>query len=91
MHENKRSAVLRAEGEKAHSDWQVNQVPPDRMTPEQRRREIASLLANGIARLRSTDSRPFAGRTSESVLALGFFGHQSVHSDPANNTETESK
>ena len=30
----------------------INQIPPDRMTPEQRRHEIASLLANGLERLR---------------------------------------
>ena len=68
----------------------INQLPPDRMTSEQRRREIASLLANGIARLRSADSRPSAGRTSESEFELGFSGHQRVHTDPDNNT-TESR
>jgi hypothetical protein len=31
---------------------QINHFPPERMTPEQRRHEIASLLANGLARLR---------------------------------------
>ena len=30
----------------------VNQTPPDRMTVEQRRQELAELLARGIARLR---------------------------------------
>jgi hypothetical protein len=69
---------------------EINQVPPDRMTPEQRRREIASLLANGLVRLRSADARPSARQTSESEFELGFSGHQRVHSDPANNTETES-
>jgi hypothetical protein len=69
---------------------EINQIPPDRMTSEQRRREIASLLANGLVRLRSADSRPSARRTSESAFELGFSGHQRVHSDPANKTETES-
>jgi hypothetical protein len=69
---------------------EINQVPPDLMTPEQRRREIASLLANGLVRLRGSDSRPSARRTSESEFELGFSGHQRVHSDPANNAETES-
>lgn len=68
----------------------INQLPPDRMTSEQRRREIASLLANGIVRLRSADSRASTGRNSESEFELGISGHQRVHSDPANNTETES-
>jgi hypothetical protein len=31
---------------------QINHLPPERTTPEQRRHEIASLLANGLARLR---------------------------------------
>ncbi len=69
---------------------EINQVPPDRMTPERRRREIASLLANGLVRRRSADSRPSARRTSESEFQLGFSSHQRVHSDPVNNTETES-
>ncbi|CAZ88584.1 conserved hypothetical protein [Thiomonas arsenitoxydans] len=69
---------------------EINQVPPDRMSPEQRRREIASLLANGLVRLRSADSRPSARRASESEFELGFSRHQRVHSDPANNAETES-
>ena len=32
---------------------EINHLPPERMTPEQRRREVASLLANGLVRLRS--------------------------------------
>lgn len=70
---------------------EINQIPPDRMTPEQRRREIASLLANGIVRLRSANAGPSARRTAESAFELGFSGHQRVHSDPVNNTETESR
>ena len=69
---------------------EINQVPPDRMTPEQRRRESASLIANGLVRLRSADACSSARRTTESEFELGFFGHQRVHSHPANNAETES-
>ena len=36
---------------------EINYLPPERMTPEQRRREVASLLANGLVRLRSTAFR----------------------------------
>ena len=32
--------------------YQSNHLPPERMTPEQRRHEIASMLANGLTRLR---------------------------------------
>jgi hypothetical protein len=69
----------------------INQLPPDRMTSEQRRREIASLLANGLVRLRNAGTlRPSAGPwPSESEFELGFSGHQSVHTDPVNNTKTE--
>lgn len=68
----------------------INQIPPDRMTPEQRRRELASLLANGLARLRSAGSRQSANRASENKFELGFSGHQRVHSDPVNKITTES-
>ena len=41
---------------------QINHLPPERMTPEQRRHEIASLLANGLARLRTTGTEQSANR-----------------------------
>ena len=70
---------------------EVNHLPPDRMTPEQRRREVASLLARGIARLRSADSPPFERVAAENGLALAFSGHQRVHSDPVHQRNTESR
>ena len=45
---------------------QINHLPPERMTPEQRRHEIASLLANGLARLRFTGVEESANRTEAS-------------------------
>ncbi len=69
----------------------INQIPPDRMTPEQRRREIASLLANGIARLRMADDLRSADMAEDSEVLLGFHGNQRVHSDPVNKTNTESE
>jgi hypothetical protein len=68
----------------------INQIPPDRMTPEQRRRELASLLANGIARLRLADDLRSANMAEYSEVLLGFHRNQSVHSDSVNNIETES-
>lgn len=62
----------------------VNQTPPEKMTPEQRRQEIATLLANGLARLRSTGCQRHAGVTAESKFELDSSGHQSVHSNPVN-------
>ena len=70
---------------------QINHLPPERMTPEQRRHEIASLLANGQARLRTTGTEQSANRTDASELELGFSGNQRVHTDPVNKTTTESK
>lgn len=70
---------------------QINHLPPERMTPDQRRHEIASLLANGLARLRICGSEKSANRVEESEFELGFSGNQRVHTDPVNKTTTESK
>lgn len=70
---------------------QINHFPPERMTPEQRRREIASLLANGLARLRVSGAEQSAKIASEGEFELGFSGNQRVHTDPVNKTSTESK
>jgi hypothetical protein len=70
---------------------ETNHIPPERMTPEQRRDEVAFLLANGLVRLRSTCSPTFANDLPESTFALGFTRQQSVHRDSTNNTNMESK
>jgi hypothetical protein len=70
---------------------EINHLPPERMTPEQRRREVAALLANGLIRLRNTAcDRSEKGR-GESAFALGFASQKSVHKDSTNNENTESK
>lgn len=63
---------------------EVNQTPPNRMTPEQRRCEVASVLARGLVRLRMKQSPPFANIVTASHISLAFSGDQSVHSDPIN-------
>lgn len=68
---------------------EINQIPPDRMTPEQRRREIASLLANGIARMRNACFEATKKEAKDSEFELGFSGNQSVHTDPVNNRKSE--
>lgn len=70
---------------------QINHLPPERMTPEQRRHEIASLLANGLARLRISGAEQSALIAEASEFELGLSGNQRVHSDPVNKTTTESK
>ncbi len=69
---------------------EINHTPPDRMSPQQRRCEVASLLAKGLARLRMAHSPPSAKNAAESEISLGFSGNQSVHTDPVNNRNTES-
>jgi hypothetical protein len=64
-------------------------VPPARMTPEQRRDEVASLLARGLLRLRGLAlGRPREGR-GESEFELGFPRHQRLHSDPSLTQDPE--
>jgi hypothetical protein len=70
---------------------EINHLPPERMTPEQRRREVASLLANGLVRLREAGREQSANGLPESEFVLGFSGHPSVHTDTVNNENTESK
>ncbi|SFB02998.1 hypothetical protein SAMN04515620_11372 [Collimonas sp. OK607] len=69
---------------------QINHLPPDRMTPEQRRNEIAGLLAAGLARLRDGKFAQFAETSEQRAVSLGFSAHQSVHRDPANMKIKES-
>jgi hypothetical protein len=53
------------------------------MTAEQRRHEIASLLANGLIRLRSYGQSPQAANLArENRFELAFSGDQRVHSHP---------
>lgn len=53
----------------------INHLPPERMTPEQRRQEVASLLAAGIARLHGESEIPSA----ESEFELAIPSERSVH------------
>ena len=62
----------------------IKQVPPESMTPDQRRAEVATLLALGLMRLREHNARKSAGLDPEGGLDLGFLGDQRVHSVPVN-------
>lgn len=70
---------------------EVNHKPPERMTPDERRTEIASILARGLARLRMTQAPVSKYIPTVSDISLAFSGTQSVHSDPVNNRPTESQ
>ena len=69
---------------------EINHTPPERMTPEQRRLEVASLLARGLVRLRTAHPSQSANIVKSSDISLAFSGHQRVHSDPVNNRHMES-
>jgi hypothetical protein len=62
----------------------IKQVPPEAMTPAERRAEIAALLANGLVRLRVANAASHAEERAESAFVLGFGLHQRVYSDPVN-------
>ncbi|POR47091.1 hypothetical protein B0G62_12084 [Paraburkholderia eburnea] len=70
---------------------ETNQISPERMTPEQRRLEVASLLANGLVRLRISHFPQSTKRLPESEFELALSGRQRVHIDPVNNKTTESR
>ncbi len=54
MREIRQRAASQVESATGRSDCPVNHHPPEHMTAAQRRCEIASLLANGLLRLRSS-------------------------------------
>jgi hypothetical protein len=70
---------------------ETNHIPPERLTPEQRRGEVAFLLAQGLVRLREAATAQGEKGRGESAFVLGFAPQQSVHTVSTNNTNTESK
>ena len=83
MRDIRRGEASRVESATVRRDCPVNHQSPEHMTAAQRRCEIASLLANGLIRLRSSGQSPQAeNRTRENGFELAFSGHQRVHSHP---------
>ena len=62
----------------------INHLPPERMTPDQRRLEIAAILAKGLVRLRQSNQTERQIPATERKVLLGFSGDQSVHTDLSN-------
>ena len=62
----------------------INHLPPERMALEQRRLEIASILAKGLVRLRQSNQTEHQIPATERKVLLGFSGDQSVHTDLIN-------
>ena len=70
---------------------ETNAIPPEKMSPEQRRDEIAFLLAQGLVRLRKAAAEQSEKGRGESAFVLGFADQKSVHGDSTNNTNRESE
>jgi hypothetical protein len=70
---------------------EINQIPAERLTPEQRRQEVAFLLAQGLVRLCDAQLNQSARVAQENAFVLGFAPQKSVHEVSTNNTNTESK
>lgn len=64
---------------------QINTLPPERMTAEQRCAELAGFLTAGLCRLRQPDFAKSANKPQETPFVLGFPVEESVHSDIDNN------
>ncbi len=69
----------------------VKQTPPDRMTSEQRREEVATLLARGVARLHMPQTTHPQNPSTESEFELAIPPGRSVHGDPNNQRMKGSK
>lgn len=67
----------------------INHLSPDRMTPEQRCREIAALLVRGLVRLRQAGQPQTTNLDWESQFGLAFAGQESVHSEPVKQRKPE--
>ena len=61
---------------------EINHLPPERMTPEQRRHEVAFLLANGLVRLREAAYCTSRKRPGESEFVLGFSPEERSYRHP---------
>jgi hypothetical protein len=64
---------------------EIKHHDPARMTPEQRRAQVAQLLAAGLIRLREHNA---IAAPESGAVALGFYGDQRVHANP-NDTDVQ--
>lgn len=67
----------------------VNQTPPERMTAAQRRQEVATLLARGIARLLDPGLGEAETTEIESEFELAIPPRRSVHEVSNNRRKKE--
>ena len=63
----------------------INHTPPQNLTVQQRREEVALLLARGLVRLRERSFDQSTMPCKQRAVLLGFSGEQSVHANTVNN------
>jgi hypothetical protein len=66
----------------------INHTPPERMTAQQRRREVAALLAIGLVRLRQASNLQSINLHAESEFELAIPPNGSVHGDSNHSEES---
>lgn len=69
----------------------VNQTPPERLTAEQRKQEVATLLARGIARLLDPGLGEAETTEIESEFELAIPPRRSVHEVSNQRRKSEPK
>jgi len=61
--------------------YEIKQIPPAKMTAEQRLSEVANLLTNGLIRLRQSHKKIDQSFSEYSDVQLGFCQEKSVHTN----------
>jgi len=69
--------------------YSIKHTPPEQLTAAQRRGEIASILATGLARLRSIPLAKSVNPSAESAFQLANVSNRSVHTNPVNLHQRE--
>ena len=69
--------------------YTIKHTPPEQLSAAQRRAEIASILATGLARLRSVPFVKSITKTPDSEFQLANVPNRSVYTNPVNSRQTE--
>ena len=69
--------------------YTIKHTPPEQLSAAQRRAEIASILATGLARLRRTPLAKSINHSADSEFQLANVPNRSVHTNPVNSRQTE--
>lgn len=62
--------------------YEIKQIPPAKMTADQRLSEVANLLTNGLLRVRQMHEKLDHSYAENAEVQLGFCPQKSVHTNP---------